>query len=148
MAAIFRALFGGEIDFEKAVLKGSNFHGVKPRHINIRDADLSESDLGQLDLTHAQVNAGTILRGANVEDTIVDRYTLERLENYGGLTVGDRMRMKIQDGTATLRASFSGFLSLIHVSALLLFLYPTLTLFSSTGRKPSLKIMPIHTSHY
>ncbi len=64
------------------------------------------------------------LAGAVVSGAKIDRYDLECLENYGGLTQGDRMEMEIEDGVALLRATYSGFLQWIHLFALATFLFP------------------------
>lgn len=57
----------------------------------------------------------------------IDRFTLECLgEEYGGLTRGQRMQMKIIDDVVTLRSQYSGFWQWIHVCALLAFAAPYL----------------------
>jgi hypothetical protein len=70
------------------------------------------------------MDAFTSFKGAEVGGVAVERATLESLEDYGGLTKGDRMSMAIEDGVAVLRAHYSGFWQNIHLAALVLFVFP------------------------
>lgn len=68
----------------------------------------------------------TRLKGAKVDRCKVDRYALESLQDYGGLTNGARMLMDVHDDVADLRASFSGMRLWLHLIALGTFLLPYL----------------------
>lgn len=108
-----------EADVRQAGLSRADLRGA-----DLRGADLRGTWLADADLTNAKLGHDTKLNGAKVEGCIVDRYQLERLRDFGGLTVGDRMSMNINDGVAKLRASYSGFLQWIHLGALAVFLFP------------------------
>lgn len=138
-----------EADFTGAWLESAQLHGTKLRNViaqgahcwaaKFSGADLSNGDLSRADvrgcdfaqatlngtnLLAARANSGTRFLGAKVVGCKIDRHTLESLDKFGGLTTGDRMEMVIRDGVAQLRASYSGFLQWIHLSALVVFLFP------------------------
>ena len=126
-----------KVDLTSAIMRGANLtsavlhHAVLRRadltHAQLRHANFTDADLQGAKLDAAEVNSETDFRRANVAGCSIDRYTLECLKEYGGLTTGDRIQMRIRDGVATLRASYSGFLQWIHVAALVLFLFPYAT---------------------
>ena len=72
----------------------------------------------------ASFDRQTSFENAIVPGLSVDRYALECLANYGDLTVGARMTMKINDDVARLRAAYSGFWQWIHLAAVFGFLFP------------------------
>jgi uncharacterized protein YjbI with pentapeptide repeats len=97
------------ISFVGSILSNANF-----QHVDLKDANLRGTTMA----------ATTKFSGADVQDCKVDRFSLECLSDYGGLTVGDRMRMEIHDPIAELSASYSGFTQWIHMLALFLFVAP------------------------
>lgn len=109
-----------------ANLIGANLSGAKLIRTNLSGADLSGADLFETQLTEAHFDAATVLKGAKTSNCVISAYSLEQLNNYGGLTKGNRMDMIIIDDVATLRASYSGFQQWIHLIALLVFVFPYL----------------------
>lgn len=117
-------LTGGNLTaarFQRAELEGARFEGP----------DLSRTVFDQCNLKNAvllprKVDAGTSFTNMkSVEGCEIERLTLESLgSGYGGLTAGDRARMKIRDDVALLRYSYSGFWQWIHLLALLIFAFP------------------------
>ncbi len=107
-----------------AILQGTNFSKTGLRGADLRSKNMGISILQWSDLRGAKFSSVTNLRGAVVNGAKINRYDLECLENYGGLTQGDRMEMEIEDGVALLRASYSGFLQWLHLFALVTFLFP------------------------
>lgn len=128
----------------RADLSGADLSGATLTNANLTGATLSGADLSSADLTGAQleganlnkanltaadllyiaVDSSTLLEGSSVLNCGIDRYTLESLNNYGGLSRADLMTMDIEDGLARLRSSFSGFLQYLHLAALVLFVFP------------------------
>lgn len=104
---------------DNAFFNNTNLQGA-----HLQGTFLLGASLQGADLRGAHVSVATTLRGARVEGCRIDRHTLESLEGHGGLTRGDRMRMIIEDGVATLRASYSGFWQWIHIVALTIFVSP------------------------
>ena len=107
-----------------AELPGASLERSDLRGADLRGAVFSEADLTDADLMEISVNNQTRFERANVTRCTIDRHALECLKDYGGLEKGDRMVMRIIDGVAVLRASYSGFLQWIHLAALLTFLFP------------------------
>jgi len=125
------------VNFKKTLLTGANLLSA-----DLQNADLEEASLEVANLEGAKLHNST-LKNANMQRAIfdhktrfdgakkvdgckVDRYALECLEDYGGLTVGARMVMDIHDDVAKLRASYSGFLQWVHIASLIGFLFPYL----------------------
>lgn len=111
-------------DLRDAVLTGSCLVGTVLRGVDLGGAHLEEADLTGSDFTGVRFDAKTLLRRARVRGVKVDRYTLEGLHEFGGLTTGDRMQMRILDGVMLLRSHYSGFWQWVHLFALVLFAYP------------------------
>ncbi len=111
-------------DFSEANLRRTDFSKADLRGADLRTAKLGNSILRWSDLRGAKFSSVTKLTGADVRGAKINRYDLECLDNYGGLTQGDRMEMEIEDGVALLRASYSGFLQWLHLFALVTFLFP------------------------
>lgn len=106
------------------VLTHTQLVAANLRRSNLSDAHLEGANLTGADLRGIHVNNGTRLVGAEVLGCLIDRYTLELLNQYGGLTKGDRMRMSIVDGVADLRQQFGGLMRLFHGLALAAFAFP------------------------
>lgn len=107
--------------FQQANLTDAQFAGA-----SLVDAHFAKSNLTRANLQGASVNFETNFAGAEVVDCRIDRHTLESLNNYGGLTPGDRMMMITVDDVGSLRVSYSGFWQWIHLAALATFLSPYL----------------------
>jgi uncharacterized protein YjbI with pentapeptide repeats len=117
------------LDFSGADFSGANLEGAVLTWSLLRGADLSGTNLGQADLRDADLfganlDAGTVMRRARVKNCKIDRHSLESLDDYGGLTPGDRMIMDISDGVVVLRSHYSGFWQWIHLLALIVFIFP------------------------
>lgn len=112
------------VDLRDATLTGSCLAHTVLRSADLGGAHLEEADLTGSDFTGVRFDAKTTLRRARVKDVQVDRHTLESLDDFGGLTSGDRMQMRISDGVMLLRSHYSGFWQWIHLCALVLFVYP------------------------
>lgn len=108
-----------QADFNSAQCNGARF-----LNCNIGAAGFPSADLTDADFTGASARVGTNFQSATVTNCRMDRHTLESLGDHGKLTPGQLMDMEIVDGVATLRASYSGFLQWIHVSALIIFAFP------------------------
>ncbi len=118
-------------DFTGADLRDVRLDGVCLADAVFTSADLGgtqfeEADLSGCNFMGVRFDSTTVLRRAKVKGARVDRHTLESLKDYGGLTPGDRMQMKILDGVSLLRSHYSGFWQYIHIFALVLFAYPYL----------------------
>jgi uncharacterized protein YjbI with pentapeptide repeats len=111
-------------DLKDAKLQGASLVGATLAGADLGGAILEEADITGCDLVGVRLDSTTVLRRARVAGARVDRHTLESLKDYGGLTPGDRMQMKILDGVSLLRSHYSGFWQWIHLFALLLFVYP------------------------
>lgn len=127
------------IDLSKADLSHANLNGADLRNANFALANLSAAYLWIVDLSGASFHRAKLVGadlsgatfdyktdfdGAETDGCTVNRYQLERLNDYGSLTVGNRMSMNIIDDVAQLRASYSGFSQWVHLAALVLFLFP------------------------
>ena len=136
------SLDGGQLDhasLRKARVDGASLQRVSMKHANLDDAvfcgtdfsgaDISgttfiQADLSGADLTDVIVNSRTSFENARVDGCKIARHTLECLQDYGGLTPGQRMVMNIVDDVARLRASYSGFQQWAHLIALAVFVFP------------------------
>ena len=128
-----------------AILQGTNFSKTDLRGADLRSKNMGNSILQRSDLRGAKFSSVTNLRGADVYGAKINRYDLECLENYGGLTQGDRMEMEIEDGVALLRASYSGFLQWLHMFALVAFLFPYAWFVTSQWSKARFLAVPDDT---
>lgn len=117
-------------DLSLAVLNQANMDGASLCKINASKSMFKETKLRKTDMRGMAVNSGTRFDGAEVNDCQIDRFSLESLNDYGGLTRGDRMSMKIIDDVATLRLSYSGFFQWVHLAALAVFIAPYLAFVS------------------
>ncbi len=114
-----------DVNLKRADLDGASLVGADFRRAALQGTSLRRADLYGADLRGALVNDDTKFAGATVEGCAIDRFTLECLgRGYGGLTNGQRMTMRIYDGVATLRATYSGFWQWVHITALVTFLFP------------------------
>lgn len=111
-------------DLSGADLKGADLFEANLSEAILDEADLSWAILVGTDLSGATLDSATKFHGSVTQDCTIERFQLEQLANYGGLTVGNRMTMNIIDGVARLRASYSGFWQWIHLTALALFVFP------------------------
>lgn len=116
-------------EFDGANLSGMNFEGLELIGSNfsmskLQGAKFCGARLHDAEFRGAYFDHETEFTGAKVLDTRINRYQLERLRDYGGLTMGDRMYMDIEDGVVTLRSSYSGFKQWIHLIALAVFIFP------------------------
>ena len=107
-----------------AKLTGTYLTGTYLNWADLTGATLDNAYLKQANLLNIRIDAITTFKDAGVDGCRISRYTLESLNEYGGLTRGQRMVMAIEDGPATLRASYSGFLAWIHLLALAAFSFP------------------------
>lgn len=125
-------LTGAIIDHAKLQrinLLGANLENSDLSNSNLNGASLAESKLGHADLRGASlmdvtVSHDTSMAGAKVAGCRIERYTLESMDKRGGLSDAQRMTMEIEDGLATLRSTYSGYLQWIHLAAVAVFLFP------------------------
>lgn len=108
-------------DLENANLKHTKLNGAELQGTNFNNADLECADL-----LGAKFNDKTKFSGATVNNCAVDRNAFDFLDDFGGLTMGDRMTMYIRDDVALLRNKYSGFWQWLHLAALFVFLFPYL----------------------
>lgn len=104
--------------------KGATLSGASMNGCRMQRMDLSNCRLVCTDLRRAEMDQTTHFGEASVEGCIIDRYSLECLNNYGGLSVGARMKMDIRDDFEMLNSQYSGFQQWIHLAAILSFLLP------------------------
>lgn len=116
------SLFGAYL--RRATLVEADLNRADLRQIDLRRASLEGANLTEVNLSGAIFNGKTSLKGANTTNCIVDRYTLERLEDYGGLTFANLMALKVKDGVAELSASSSGLWHWVHLAAFITFVFP------------------------
>ena len=76
------------------------------------------------DLTSVKLDESTRFVSLGVVGTKISRSQLDSLDDYGGLTPRRLSEMLIDDDTALLRESFSGFWNILHLAALFVFLLP------------------------
>ena len=127
------------VSLTQSVLNYASFIGT-----NLRGAKFEKADISNASFVGAHFDVQTSFKGCNVGKCRVDRFALECLNDYGGLSVGDRMGMQIHDDVAALRSSYSGFMQVLHIVALAGFLYPYLWFVLSAWIKA--KFMPVETS--
>jgi len=106
-------------DISDTLMRGTTFRGA-----NLRGAKFLRANLVESNLLGVEVDSATRFDNARVDGCHIYRHTLESLADYGGLAPGDRMRMRIVDGLAVLRRSYSGFMQWLHLVALTVFLFP------------------------
>lgn len=99
---------------EKAILKGANLERTSLVNTNLRDADLRG----------ALFDAETNLERAKVKGAKIYKFELEQLKDYGGMTLKKLREMEIVYDLGTLRRTFGGWMSLVHIVALVLFVSP------------------------
>lgn len=116
---IFEKADLSQADISDAQMANSDLRGA-----NLRGAKFLRANLVESNLLDVQVDSATRFDDARVDGCRIYRHTLESLANYGGLASGDRMRMRIVDGLAVLRRSYSGFTQWLHLIALTVFLFP------------------------
>lgn len=119
----------GALNLSACDLRSSSFSGASALSANLREArlqgaNLSDAKLDGADLRGVTVDHQTRLDGAEVAATRIDHFALQALSNFGGLTRGQMMQMRIDNGLADLRAAYSGFWQWLHIAALIIFLFP------------------------
>jgi hypothetical protein len=110
--------------FAASAFKGADLTGVSARGAQFHGVTFEGAVLRDAILEGVAVDGGTRFENAEVDGCRMERQTLERLEDYGGLTRGRRMTMHIEDPVAEMRSYYSGVWQWIHVTALLVFLFP------------------------
>jgi uncharacterized protein YjbI with pentapeptide repeats len=115
--------------FRDRTLKNSEFHSCTLTKVDFTDADLRGTRMNECDLAESlflgiDVDSNTRFDRCVVTRARFDRHTLESLDNYGGLTKGQRMHLRTIDGALLLRQSYTGFWQWLHLFALILFVAP------------------------
>ncbi len=107
-------------------LRYSNLNSANLQLSRLPTADLSGTLLEMADLRSASMNASTKFTDCPPPHGMkIDRYALEMLgDDYGGFSRGHRMVMDIHDDVAFLRQRFSGVFRIVHLIALIAFLFP------------------------
>lgn len=119
----------GSLNLRGCDLRSSDFRGASAMSADIRDAllqgaSLIDTKLAGADLRGVSVDHQTRFGGAEVSATRIDHFALQALSDFGGLTRGQMMQMRIDNGLAELRAAYSGFWQWLHIAALLIFIFP------------------------
>lgn len=101
-------------DLGRASLRGAKVGATSFRSVNLENADLSG----------LEVDDRTSLTMCVVNNALIERNTLECLSSFGGLTRGQLQSMRIVDGLSELRSNYSGYWQWLHMTALVIFLFP------------------------
>jgi len=120
--------------FENATLKDVDATRARFVGANLCRSDLSGATLNGASLAGADLTAATLL-GINVDirtdftNTIVnecrvERYTLESLHHERTISRAGRIVMQTIDPVADMRMAYSGFLSTLHLVAVIMFVSP------------------------
>lgn len=112
---VMRSVFSG-VNLTSTALHGANVGATK--FLDVR--------LDGVDLRGLKVDNLTQFTSCTVVATTIERTTLERLDDNGGLTRGQLQDMHVIDGLTDLRASYSGFWQWLHLIALVVFVWPYL----------------------
>jgi hypothetical protein len=107
-----------------SVFHSCTFDGVDFSGADMRGAKLEDCDLTNATLLGILVNSKTRFEQCETSHAYFERHILESLDEYGGLTKGQRMRLRIVDGALILRRAYTGFWQWVHLLALILFLSP------------------------
>lgn len=117
-------------EFRNSNLRGSSLIHTRLVGVRIIGCDLRRADLRNADLTNADFRAVEFDSGTNISQLEsakgwrVDRHAIACLNNYSGLTVGNRSDMRIRDDVADLRKQFAGLVGFLHLLSLAVFLAP------------------------
>jgi hypothetical protein len=131
----------GHVDFQDAHLKATKFSncdcgGAKFQRSklgdcsffgsNLRVTDFENASLVSVTFRNIEVDTRTKFKDlAKIENVTMERYALHCLgPDFGELTEGNRMRMDIADDAILLRSQFGGFWTLLHLTAIVVFLFP------------------------
>ncbi len=124
-----------------SVLDGSIIDGASLDHAQLVEASIrgasargtsfSHADLRKADLRDLRPDRDTRFAHAIVNGARIHRYTLEYLNDYGGLTAAERAEMEVINDIARLRQNFSGVFAIMHATALVLFVLPYLWFIAS-----------------
>ncbi len=116
--------------FQGAHLVEAAFGAANLTNSNISNTTLNRATFDQAKINNASMLGATFDKGTKftqdpqVDGLSVDRYALECLDEYGGLSVGARMKLDIHDDVATLRSNYSGYKQWIHLLAFVGFTFP------------------------
>lgn len=138
-------------DFQGANLEGSHFTSVKLGSANLKNAVLKRVDFSAANIVSANMLGASFdkdtkfLNDPQVKGLSVDRFALECLDKFGGLSVGARMKLNIHDDVATLRSYYSGYKQWIHLMAFATFAFPYLWFIVTQWGKASFK--PENSDH-
>ena len=97
----------------------ASFRGTRAFGTVFRRSGMSYADLREL-----LVDEGTRFERVGMVGTVITKSVLERMHDFGGLSLARRATMVIEDDVALLRQSFSGFWNVVHLLALAVFLAP------------------------
>lgn len=115
--------------FRRVDFRGYHFSSVDLENVcflgcDLRGADFTGTKLDNCDFSGSKMDTETSFKQATVENSIIHRFTLECLKDYGGLSKGEVMKMNIIDDVATLRKNYSGFGRWVHILSMLTFTFP------------------------
>lgn len=112
-------------------LQSADFRGATLSNCNLSNSDLRNSifesaTITDSDFRNVLVNSATsFLKLNHIKAVKFDRYSLACLgEGRGNLTEGNLMKMDIIDDVAILRSQFGGIWMWIHLTAILVFIFP------------------------
>lgn len=118
-----------KIDFSNLVLKSASFRGASLPAAEFVQSDLSGANFEGANCENGnfsgcKVDGKTVFNLAALNDVEMDRYTLDCMENHGGISNGQLMRMKIADDVARMRDAFGGLTGYVYFASFATFLAP------------------------
>ncbi len=111
-------------NFDGATITNSSLEETILSNSTIRSTAFVETSLEMANFLKAVTDTKTSFNNCSTKGMSMNRFSLEMLPDYGGLTVGNRIEMDIHDDAALLRVSYSGFWQWIHLCALGAFVLP------------------------
>lgn len=107
-------------DFSGADLTGVRFDGS-----DLRGARFQNAVLQNASLLNVRVDESTTFRQLETSrNTKIERYSLACLKDESGLSLGNKMDLAIVDDVAKLRSEFGGIWAMVHILALIVFIFP------------------------
>jgi uncharacterized protein YjbI with pentapeptide repeats len=114
-----------DISLQGSDFAGADLTGVRFDGCDLRGARFQRAILQNASLLNIRVDESTTFRQVEtVRNAKIERYTLACLKDESGLTLGNKMDLRIVDDVAKLRSEFGGIWAIVHVLALVVFVFP------------------------
>lgn len=115
--------------FDGALLVGTRFENCNFLRSSFRftDADSAQfhgCQLAGVNLLPMKVSEDTVFNTCELRGTKMSRMQLHMMQSYGQISAARRSTMEIVDDFLHLRSLFSGYWNRIHLTALLVFIFP------------------------